>query len=89
MPRVTKEMLEEQIRYLHVGLRERDHKIELLKKELQTIKSSFSMIGQTSAMVIAMERLGDALAHTLGNPAIREMRKERHDGAPGTLKVPF
>ena len=87
MPRVTKEMQEERIKYLHVALRERDHKIELLEKELQTIKSSFSMIGQTSAMVIAMERLGDALAHTLSDPVIKEVRKERRGKVD--LKIPF
>jgi hypothetical protein len=67
MPRITKATLQEEIDNLVVILSRKNHEIDLLKMELNTMKSSYSIHGQVASMVIATEKIGDALAHTLGD----------------------
>lgn len=73
MPRVTKAMLQRDIEFYRDVIKERDHKIQILETELRAIKSPYSMQGQVSSMVIAAEKLGDALAHVLARRDLKDM----------------
>lgn len=79
MPRVTIAMLERDIRMLHDMLRERNHKIELLEMQVRTLMSPHSAHGQVASAFICAERLGDALAHVLREPVLREFREARKE----------
>ena len=65
MPRITIKMLQEKIQDLERLLEISQHTIDLLQTELKVMKSPYSPIGQIASMIIANERIGDALAHTL------------------------
>lgn len=67
MSRITKAMLEEEIE-IHKGVRRMQcHKIELLTKEVELLRSSFTNPGYMAALAVAAERLGEALAHVVSD----------------------
>jgi len=78
MPRVTKAMLEKRIQRYAMLMDKQDQKIQLLEEKVKLLMSPFTGSGQIASMVIAVERLGDALAHALKDPVIKEIRKEQH-----------
>lgn len=65
MPRVTKEMLQEQINYLNEELTWRDSKIELLEEKVKLLNSPMSGPGQLTVQLITIQRLSEALARTI------------------------
>lgn len=67
MPRVTKAMLERDIEFLRGLISDKDHKIELLTKEVALLHSPVTTTGQLTVMVIALEKIAEATAHVLGD----------------------
>lgn len=65
MPRVTKEMMQGQINYLNKELAWRDSKIELLEERVKLLNSPMSGPGQLAVQLITIQRLSEALAHTI------------------------
>ena len=65
MPRVTKEMMQEQINYLDKELNWKDHEIELLEEKVKLLNSPMSGPGQLTVQLITVQRLSEALAHVI------------------------
>jgi len=62
MPRVTKEMMQEQINHLNGELNWRDHRIALLEERSKLLNSPASGPGQLTVQLITIQRMSEALA---------------------------
>ena len=65
MARVTKAMLEENLIYVRSVNKQLRGSLELVQKELEMTKKFISLYQGTSSLIIANERISDALSHTV------------------------
>lgn len=70
-------MLEAQNKFLSKRLDECATQIDHLKEIIGLLKSPQSGYGQTSSMVIALERISDSVAHVLGDLEKHEQWEEK------------
>ncbi len=65
MPRITKEMLEDQLKHHYEVCRKQASRIELLEKEVFLLKSPATIPGQITVQLITIQRLSEALAQVI------------------------
>lgn len=67
MAQVTKAMLEERAAYLRRQLNEKETEISHLHEIIKLLKSPYTAGGYLAALAVAAEKLGDAMAHVVGD----------------------
>lgn len=65
MPRVTKEMLENKIRYYEKLPSANERELELAKEKIKLLHSPMSGPGQLTVQLITIQRLSKALSHII------------------------